>query len=156
MLRRLETDQAETRAATGRDDSGDDVDAVVGGSFSQRAAEGDAVRMMNEPIEDGIAKRGVADEVVPVLNIGTWLVMSVARRPLRSSTSSRRSRRSRSPRGARPQSSRMTKSVFRELLQDAAVRAVTAGKRELAEQSWQAHIAHGVALATGGMTQRTG
>jgi hypothetical protein len=37
--------------------------------FAQRpAGEGDAVRVVHEPIKDGVAKRRVADEVVPVLD----------------------------------------------------------------------------------------
>ena len=71
------------------------------------AGEGDAVRVMHEPIEDCIAKRGVPDQVVPV-DDHTWQVTRVARRPVRSSMISSRSRRSRSPRGASPQSSKIS------------------------------------------------
>ena len=76
-----------------------------GVELSQGASgQGDAVRVMDEPVQNRVTKRGVADQVMPVLD------RDLARdergvRPVRSSMISSRSRRSRSPKGESPQSS---------------------------------------------------
>lgn len=113
------------------------------------------MRVMHEAIEDGIGKRGVADEVVPVLDGDLT-----------------RDERRASPAPIFDQFEQIAAFAIaqrrqapvvenqqvglRKVLQDAAIRAVTAGERELAEQSGQSHISHGVALPTGRMPQRTG
>ena len=87
---------------------------------------------------------------------GSWLVISVARRPTRSSISSSRSRCSRSPRGGEAPVVQDEEIGLRERQHQLPVGAIGAGVHELfAQQPRQAHVAHGVALSTGHVPEGT-
>ncbi len=113
------------------------------------------MRVVHQPVEDGVPEGGVADHLVPVLDgelaghergapPGAFLdeLEEIAPLPVAE--------------GREPPVVEDQEIGLRERLHQFPVGAIGARVHELfAQEAWQSHIAHGVALATGALAERT-
>ncbi len=124
--------------------------------FPERASgQRDAVRVMDEAIEDGVAKRGVADEFVPVVH--GHLAGYESRAPTGSIFDhfEEIAAFAIAERGE-PPVIQDEQVGLGELLQEPSVRSITARNRQLAEESRQTDVADHVPLAARTVAERTG
>ena len=113
------------------------------------------MRVMYEPIENRVAKRGVTDQVVPVVD--------------RHLAGHQRGTSTRSifhdfeqiaafsiAQGREAPVVQDEQVGFGELLEHAPIRAVAAGRRKIAQEARESHVAHRRSLATRGVSERAG